>query len=191
MWEISEGGIEFLYVVKLVPPKDSRKCCSSRYYSLKLSFLTTIFTKKLTLFILTYWQTYICIYFILFLYKHPRACINFLKMYDEWACTRKFNITQYKFQPSFILRRDKIVTYLGICTTCTNWNNQCGSINRTGMDWRPHGHTSNQTFGRTRELQVWNYFYTYWLRCKLFMRYREYPFMNCLCKCFGNNMLLH
>lgn len=120
--------------------------------------------KKSTLSILTlfHWQTYICIYFIFLLYKHPRACTNFLKMYDEWACTRKFNITQYKVQPSLILRRGKIVACLNISTTRTNCDDQCDSMNRTGMDWRSHGHTSNHTFGRTKELKLWYYFYTYW-----------------------------
>ena len=36
---ISKGGTKFLYTMKLVPPTNSRKHCSSTYYALKTSFI--------------------------------------------------------------------------------------------------------------------------------------------------------
>ena len=40
-------SIEFLYAMKLVPPKDPMKHCSSRHYLLKTLLITTMFIESI------------------------------------------------------------------------------------------------------------------------------------------------
>ena len=43
--EISRVDTKFIYAVKLVPPKNLGKYCSSRHYSLEILIMATPFTK--------------------------------------------------------------------------------------------------------------------------------------------------
>ena len=39
MWEITEGVAKFLHAMKIVPPKDLGRHCSSQHYHMKVSAL--------------------------------------------------------------------------------------------------------------------------------------------------------
>ena len=120
MLEFSEGDIEFLYTMKLVPPK----CLQSIIYPY-IIYKNTIHWK--------YWHysswhfslTSMYLHKILFssLYKNLRTRTEFLEMYGKGARINEFSITQYKIQPPLILRLERIVYVLGSSTTHTNGDN--------------------------------------------------------------------
>jgi hypothetical protein len=92
MLEISEGDIEFLYTMKLMPPKCLRSIIYpyiiyKKYYSLKV----------LTLFILALFiDKHVFAYIISFkaLYKNLRTSTELLEMYGKGASINEFSITQ-------------------------------------------------------------------------------------------------
>ena len=47
MWEILEGGVKFLYAMKLVPSKDLGSVVQSRHHNLKMLFIARAFIESM------------------------------------------------------------------------------------------------------------------------------------------------
>lgn len=66
--EVSEGDIKYIYVMKSMPPKKSRKYCSSRYYSLTSMCLliilfyrsTSTFSRACNFFLISMVNEHVC-----------------------------------------------------------------------------------------------------------------------------------
>jgi len=113
--------------------KRSRKHCSSQHYSLKTLIIATLLIGNIgTIHLgIIHWQICLCILFCLSLYKHLRACTDFLGVYGKWTFIHELSIIQYKYLPLLILRLGKILCVSWISATHTNWDYQCSAYKKS------------------------------------------------------------